>query len=99
MATTIGSLPAGRSEGIQLDEDRVSGFVGRSLMVVTALSPYVGYDKASAISHKANYDGTSLRDAALALGRLRPDRRPQHDGRQSQARPRTGQRTHARAGT
>jgi Fumarase C C-terminus len=36
--------------------------------VVTALSPVIGYDKASAISHKADDEGTSLRDAALALG-------------------------------
>jgi fumarate hydratase class II len=55
-------------EGTQLDKDKVSDDVGRSLMLVTALSPYIGYDKASAISHKANDDGTSLREAALALG-------------------------------
>jgi fumarate hydratase class II len=55
-------------EGTQLDKDTVSDDVGRSLMLVTALSPHIGYDKASAISHKANDDGTSLREAALALG-------------------------------
>jgi fumarate hydratase, class II len=38
------------------------------LMLVTALSPRIGYDKASAISHKADDEGTSLREAALALG-------------------------------
>jgi fumarate hydratase class II len=37
-------------------------------MLVTALSPHIGYDRASAIAHKANDEGTSLRDAALALG-------------------------------
>jgi fumarate hydratase class II len=37
-------------------------------MLITALSPHVGYDKASAISHKADDDGSSLREAALALG-------------------------------
>ncbi|HEX3802340.1 MAG TPA: hypothetical protein VHV75_05830 [Solirubrobacteraceae bacterium] len=37
-------------------------------MLVTTLSPHVGYDKASAIAHKADDDGTSLREAALALG-------------------------------
>jgi integrase/recombinase XerD len=36
--------------------------------LVTALSPSIGYDKASAIAHKANDEGTSLREAALALG-------------------------------
>jgi fumarate hydratase class II len=55
-------------EGTELDNAKVSDYVGRSLMLVTALSPAIGYDKASAIAHKANDEGTSLRDAALALG-------------------------------
>jgi fumarate hydratase class II len=55
-------------EGTELDTAKVSDYVGRSLMLVTALSPVIGYDKASAIAHKANDEGTSLRDAALALG-------------------------------
>ena len=37
-------------------------------MLVTALSPVMGYDKASAIAHKANDEGTTLREAALATG-------------------------------
>ena len=37
-------------------------------MLVTALSPVIGYDKASAIAHKANAEGLSLREAALELG-------------------------------
>ncbi|WP_327371805.1 hypothetical protein [Streptomyces sp. NBC_01217] len=40
----------------------------RSLMLVTALSPVIGYDKASTIAHKANDEGTTLREAALASG-------------------------------
>jgi fumarate hydratase class II len=55
-------------EGTELDRDKVSDYVGRSLMLVTALSPHIGYDKASAIAHKADDDGTTLREAALALG-------------------------------
>ncbi len=55
-------------EGTKLDAAKVSDYVGRSLMLVTALSPNIGYDKASAIAHKADDEGTSLRDAALALG-------------------------------
>jgi fumarate hydratase class II len=54
--------------GTELDRAKVDGYVGLSLMLVTALSPVIGYDKASAISHKADREGTSLRDAALALG-------------------------------
>ncbi|GAB3646806.1 class II fumarate hydratase [Glycomyces tarimensis] len=55
-------------EGTELDEDSVADYVGRSLMLVTALSPHIGYDKASAIAHKADEEGTTLREAALALG-------------------------------
>ena len=55
-------------EGTQLDTATISDYVGRSLMLVTALSPQIGYDRASAIAHKADDEGTSLRDAALALG-------------------------------
>jgi fumarate hydratase, class II len=55
-------------EGTQLDRDKVADFVGRSLMLVTALSPVIGYDKAPAIAHKAEGEGTTLREAALALG-------------------------------
>jgi fumarate hydratase class II len=54
--------------GAQLDTTKVSDYVGRSLMLVTALSPVIGYDKASAIAHKADDEGTTLREAALALG-------------------------------
>jgi fumarate hydratase class II len=55
-------------EGTDLDRTKVTNYVGRSLMLVTALSPHIGYDKASAIAHKANNEGSSLRDAALASG-------------------------------
>jgi fumarate hydratase class II len=37
-------------------------------MLVTALSPHIGYDKASAIAHRADDEGSTLREAALALG-------------------------------
>jgi fumarate hydratase class II len=55
-------------EGTELDRARISEFVGLSLMLVTALSPHIGYDRASAIAHKAENDGTTLREAALAMG-------------------------------
>ena len=55
-------------EGTELDRVKIADYVGRSLMLVTALSPIIGYDKASAIAHKADDDGTTLRDAAVALG-------------------------------
>jgi fumarate hydratase class II len=65
------TLEPGQSVGVErteLDEDKVSDYVGRSLMLVTALSPHIGYDKASAIAHKADDEGSTLREAALALG-------------------------------
>jgi fumarate hydratase class II len=55
-------------EGTQLHRDQVDSYVNRSLMLVTALSPVIGYDKASAIAHQANDHGTTLREAALASG-------------------------------
>lgn len=55
-------------EGTELDEKRIDSLVHQSLMLVTALSPVIGYDKASAIAHKANDEGTTLREAALATG-------------------------------
>lgn len=55
-------------EGTELDRAQIDRFVGASLMLVTALSPVIGYDAASAIAHRANDEGTSLRDAALAFG-------------------------------
>ena len=37
-------------------------------MLVTALTPHIGYDKAAEVAKKAHYEGTTLREAALALG-------------------------------
>jgi fumarate hydratase, class II len=42
--------------------------LGRSLMLVTALSPVIGYDKASPIGHRANDEGLTLKEAALKSG-------------------------------
>ena len=55
-------------EGVELHRQQISDYVGRSLMLVTALSPVIGYDKASAIAHKADNDDSTLREAALATG-------------------------------
>ena len=54
--------------GTTLDDKKIAYYVEQSLMLVTALSPVIGYDKASAIAHKANDEGTTLREAALASG-------------------------------
>jgi fumarate hydratase, class II len=55
-------------EGITLDQSRIDNFVDESLMLVTALSPVIGYDKASAIAHDALDQNMTLRDAALNRG-------------------------------
>ncbi len=55
-------------EGITLNREKISRFVKESLMLVTALSPVIGYDKASAIAHKAHEENISLREAAIASG-------------------------------
>jgi fumarate hydratase class II len=55
-------------EGTQLNEKRIAEFVNNSLMLVTALSPVIGYDKASQIAHAALDNGTTLKEAALKSG-------------------------------
>jgi fumarate hydratase class II len=55
-------------EGTRLHKKHIDEMVGRSLMLVTALSPVIGYDKASAIAHKANDADLTLKEAALDSG-------------------------------
>jgi fumarate hydratase, class II len=55
-------------EGASLNTARIAQDVDRSLMLVTALSPVIGYDKAAEIAHQASHSGSTLREAALALG-------------------------------
>jgi fumarate hydratase, class II len=57
-------------EDAELNRARIDEDVDRSLMLVTALSPVLGYDKAAAIAHRASEEGTTLRDAAIASGEL-----------------------------
>ncbi|MAJ59092.1 MAG: fumarate hydratase, class II [bacterium TMED88] len=57
-------------EGLEVDRERIEYLVERSLMLVTALSPHIGYDKAAAIAHKAQEDGTTLKEACVELGFL-----------------------------
>jgi fumarate hydratase class II len=56
--------------GIEPNEGRIAELVERSLMLVTALNTHIGYDKAAQIAKKAHKDGSSLREAALALGHV-----------------------------
>jgi fumarate hydratase class II len=61
------------ARGIEPDGERIRELVERSLMLVTALSPHIGYDRAAEIAKKAHRDGTTLREAALALGHVRAE--------------------------
>ncbi|MDX1933294.1 MAG: class II fumarate hydratase [Capsulimonadales bacterium] len=54
--------------GITLDRERIDRYVGESVMLVTALSPSVGYDRASEIAHRAFAGNLPLREAALSSG-------------------------------
>ena len=56
--------------GIEANREKIAGYVADSLMLVTALNPHIGYDKAAQIAKKAHKEKTSLKEAALALGHL-----------------------------
>ncbi|HQD15992.1 MAG TPA: class II fumarate hydratase [Ottowia sp.] len=56
--------------GIEPNRQRIDELVQRSLMLVTALNPHIGYDKAAQIAKRAHQDGLSLREAAVASGFL-----------------------------
>jgi len=68
LAAALASFDARCARGIEPDRARIRDNVERSLMLVTALNPHVGYENAAKIAQKAHRDGTSLREAALALG-------------------------------
>jgi fumarate hydratase class II len=61
-------------QGLAPDEAAIARHVQSSLMLVTALSPVIGYDRAAEVAHKAHVEGTGLKDACLALGYLDGER-------------------------
>jgi fumarate hydratase, class II len=58
------------ARGIEPNRERIGELLDRSLMLVTALNPHIGYDKSAAIAKKAHREGTTLKAAALALGHV-----------------------------
>jgi fumarate hydratase class II len=60
-------------DGIQADAAKLKDYTNRSLMLVTALSPKIGYDKAAEVAKKAHHDNSTLKEACLALGYLKAD--------------------------
>lgn len=59
-------------QGLEANEGRISELLNESLMLVTALNPYIGYDNAAKAAKKAHADGTSLKEATVSLGLLSP---------------------------
>ena len=70
IADACRSFTAHCAVGIEPDRERIAANLESNLMVVTALNPHIGYDKAAAIAKKAHKEGTTLREAAVASGNL-----------------------------
>jgi fumarate hydratase class II len=66
------------ARGIEPDRDRIRQHLERSLMLVTALAPILGYDQAAEIAKKAHREGLTLKEAALALGYLTAEEFDRH---------------------
>ncbi len=60
-------------EGLEPDRAQIRRHLENSLMLVTALNPLIGYDKAAEVAKKAHKEGTTLREAAVALGYVTPE--------------------------
>jgi fumarate hydratase class II len=73
LADASESFAANCVEGIEANRERIAQLVDRSLMLVTALNPHIGYDKAAEIAKKAHREGTTLKEAAEALGYVKPE--------------------------
>ncbi len=73
LADASRSFAARCVEGIEPNKKRITELMENSLMLVTALNPHIGYDNAAKIAKKANAEGTSLREAGIALGLLTTD--------------------------
>ncbi|ONN64753.1 MULTISPECIES: class II fumarate hydratase [unclassified Herbaspirillum] len=68
LADGMASFEEHCARGIEANRSRIGELMEKSLMLVTALAPHIGYDKAAKIAKQAHHDGTTLKQAALALG-------------------------------
>ena len=68
LSASMRSFDVHCAQGLSADAVRIGELVDRSLMLVTALAPHIGYDRAAHIAHRAHAERTSLREAALAMG-------------------------------
>ena len=72
LADAMASFSEHCVEGIEVNQARAGALLADSLMLVTALAPHIGYDRAAQIAKHAHREGTSLRDAALSIGGVAP---------------------------
>jgi fumarate hydratase class II len=70
LADAMRSFDEHCAAGIEPNRTRIDELLARSLMLVTALAPHIGYDRSAAIAKQAHRDGTSLREAALDSGHV-----------------------------
>ncbi len=68
LADGMESFDAHCASGIEANRERIADLMSRSLMLVTALAPHIGYDRAAQIAKQAHKEGGTLKDTALALG-------------------------------
>ncbi|MDP1998741.1 MAG: lyase family protein, partial [Rhodoferax sp.] len=73
LADGMKSFEAHCVSGIEPNRERIADLLNRSLMLVTALNPHIGYDKSAAIAKQAHREGSSLRDAAIGSGHVSAD--------------------------
>ncbi len=73
LSTGMATFAANCVDGLEANESRIAELVERSLMLVTALAPEIGYDNAAKIAKHAHQNGLTLREAALALGLVAGD--------------------------
>ena len=74
LADAIVSFDERCLSGLTANREKMAENLHRSLMLVTSLNPYIGYDNAARVAKKAFAEGTSLREACVALGLLTPER-------------------------
>jgi len=70
LADAAASFDEHCARGIEPRLERIAELLDRSLMLVTALNPHIGYDRAAQIAKKAHAEGTTLKEAALSLGHV-----------------------------
>ena len=70
LADSMRSFDINCAVGIEPIEEKIEKFLNDSLMLVTALNPYIGYENAAKIAKTAHANGTTLKEEAIALGLL-----------------------------